>query len=97
MNFSNSPFISLYYDNGTLRPCFQYLCKTKQRNEKVKAAKERMRQFMCDESLHQCLEEVLHIVEQSRHTGEECHNHRLSNGMSVGEFCARCIYARWSE
>jgi hypothetical protein len=80
--------------------------KTKYKKTKTKFTKERMRQFMVPEAMHQCLTE---IVDHAQTLGFSLNNQnnnncdyellvhkQLSIGMTVGDFCLKCILTRWT-
>ncbi|NDF13565.1 MAG: hypothetical protein EB060_12225 [Proteobacteria bacterium] len=90
----NSPFERLYNKNGILKIQYHYLLRRPCHKEKTKKAKERMRQFMTPEQMHLCLVELLQTAR--RMTPEEMVMQRMDNGMTFGDFCSKCILARWA-
>lgn len=55
----NCPFDRIYNEAGELKPEYQRLTRIKCKKAKSKITKERMRNFMMPDSMHQCLSEVL--------------------------------------
>ena len=84
----NSPFERLYNHQGLLRRPYH--------KEKTKKAKDRMRQFMSPEDMHDYLSQILARSRQVTELSSIVHE-RLPNGMTYGDFCTGCILARWAS